>query len=249
MNLLVPMAGPDLFRERGLAYAKSLLEIGDRPLIQRVIDNLACLEPKRLVFVIRRDDDDRFHLGEVLRRLDSNCVVLRAEANTSGAACTALLAIEHIDTDDELVIANGDQLFNYDLRLATADLRERSLDGGTIVFDAVHPRWSYVRLDANDLVIEAAEKRPISRWATAGFYYFRRGRDFVSAAMEMIRKSAHTNGGYYICPAFNQMVLAGARIGVHVIAKSAYTSFALPEDVEAAAGIFSSGIGHAARTT
>ena len=53
------------------------------------------------------------------------------------------------------------------------------MDGGVIVFDSVHPRWSFVRVDKAGFVIETAEKRPISRLATAGFYYFRRGADFV----------------------------------------------------------------------
>jgi dTDP-glucose pyrophosphorylase len=232
MNVLVPMAGPDPYRERGAAYCKSLLDVGGNPLIQCVHENLAELGPARMIFVVRREDDDRFHLREVVRRLDPRCIVLRVEAATAGAACTALLAVEHIDADDELVIANGDQLFAYDLRLALADYRARGLDAGTVAFDSVHPRWSYVRVDAGGLVVEAAEKRPISRWATAGFYYFRLGSDFVRAVMDMIRKGAHTNGGYYVCPAFNQMVLRGARIGIHPIPKAAYTSLALPEDAE-----------------
>jgi dTDP-glucose pyrophosphorylase len=230
LNLLVPMAGPDPYRERGAAYCKSLLDVGGQPLVQRVHENLASLRPDRLIFVVRKEDDDRFHLREVLRRLDPACIVLRAEATTAGAACTALLAIEHLDVDDEVVIANGDQLFGYDLRLVLGDFRGRGLDAGSVVFDSVHPRWSYVRVNEEGLVVEAAEKRPISRWATAGFYYFRRGQEFARAAMEMIRKGAHTNGGYYVCPAFNEMVLKRARIGIHPIPKAAYTSMALPED-------------------
>jgi hypothetical protein len=38
----------------------------------------------------------------------------------------------------------------------------------------------------------------------------------------MIRKDAHVNGRYYICPAFNELVLDGARIGAHHIPVDRY---------------------------
>jgi hypothetical protein len=143
-----------------------------------------------------------------------------------------LLAIEHIEPERELVIANGDQVFACDLGAAVADFRRRDLDGGTLVFDSVHPRWSFVRLGADGLVTEAAEKRPISRHATAGFYYFKRGGAFVRAAQAMIRKDAQVNGAFYVCPAFNEMILRHARIGTYPIPRESYISLATPQNLE-----------------
>ena len=91
MNILVPMAGPDdAFKEKGFHYCKSLIEIDGKPVIQRVHENLATIENARQIFVIRKDEDDRFHLGEVLRLLNPANVIIRAESMTAGAACTAL---------------------------------------------------------------------------------------------------------------------------------------------------------------
>jgi dTDP-glucose pyrophosphorylase len=81
-------------------------------------------------------------------------------------------------------------------------------------------------------VIEAAEKRPISRYATAGVYYFRQGKAFVQAAMEMIKKDAHTNGIFYVCPTFNELILEQAKIGVYKISRDSYFSIATPEGVQ-----------------
>ena len=234
MNILIPMAGPDdAFRDKGFRYCKSLIELHGKPMLQRVYESLTPIHDGRYVFVIRKEDSDRFHLSDVIRLLNPQNVVLQTQGATAGAACTALLAIEHIDSDDELLITNADQLFTVDLNAVIDDFRSRSLDAATIVFESIHPRWSYVRLDERELVVEAAEKRPISRLATAGFYYFRRGRDFTSAAMEMIRKDAHVDGHFYICPTFNEMILRQARIGVHRIAASDYISLARPEDIVA----------------
>jgi hypothetical protein len=101
-----------------------------------------------------------------------------------------------------------------------------------VVFDSVHPRWSFVKTDGDDMVIEAAEKRPISRNATAGVYYFRKGRFFVEAAKAMIKRDASVNGGYFVCPSLNEMVLAQMRVGVERIRREQYISLATPQSVE-----------------
>lgn len=233
MTVLVPMAGPDPYRERGAAYCKALLDVGGEPLIQRVQANLACLGADRRVFVVRAEDDDRFYLGEVLRRLDPECLVLRAEAATAGAACTALLAVEHIDNEGELVIANGDQLFAYDLKLAVADFRARGLDAGTVVFDAVHPRWSYVRRDREGWVCEVAEKREISAEATVGVYNVRRGKDLLWAIDEMVARDLRVNGEFYVAPAYNLLIARGQKVaayGVGAVGAGMY-GLGVPEDL------------------
>lgn len=233
MIIVLPTAGgDDAFKERGFPYCKPLTEIHGKPMIEHVWSSLAPLSANRHVFVIRREDARRAYLADVLRLMDPGCAIITAEGPTAGAACTALLAIEQIDPDRELVISNGDQVLTCDLAAAVSDFRKRDLDGGTLVFDSVHPRWSFVRIDENGLVTEAAEKRPISRHATAGFYYFKRGGDFIRAAQEMIRKDAHVNGSFYVCPVFNEMILRHGRVGVYHISRSAYVSLATPQNVE-----------------
>ena len=233
MNVLIPIAGKDeQFQRHGFAFTKPLVEIDGRSLIEHAWECLRPLEPRRFLFIIRKDDQLRFNLGDMLTLLEPNAQIVCAEEQTAGAACTALLAIEHLLNDEELVIANGDQVFTTSVREAVDDFRERNLDAGTIVIDSVHPRWSFVKLGADDLVVEAAEKRPLSRLATAGFYYFRRGRDFVTAAQSMIRKGASVNGAYFVCPTFNELILTGARIGTFQIPRDRYISLATPQAVE-----------------
>ena len=102
------------------------------------------------------------------------------------------------------------------------DFAERKLDAGTIVFHSIHPRYSYVALDENNFVIEAAEKKPISQHATTGFYWFARGSDFVSACKSMIEKDSHLNNNFYICPVLNELILIQQKIGVYPIKNHHY---------------------------
>jgi NDP-sugar pyrophosphorylase family protein len=233
MKVILPMAGGDeAFRKAGFPFAKPLIEIAGRPLFEHAFAPLRAIPGARFVFVIRKEDDLRFHLGEVLRLIDPAGRVIRAEGETAGAACTALLAVEAIDPEEELLIANADQILDFDVAATIARLRGRGLDAGTVVFDSVHPRWSFVKTDAEGLVIEAAEKRPISRNATAGVYWYRQGRFFVEAAKAMIAKGASVNGGFFVCPTFNELILAQRRIGVERIERGQYVSLASPQAVE-----------------
>jgi len=236
MNVLVLMAGDSQrFEEAGYPFPKNLVEIDGLPLVERVA---GCLRPlidegARPVFVMRRSEADVFHTDDVVRLLVPEATVVTVPNLESGAACTALLAIDHIAREEPLLIYNGDQIVTRDLSGIVRDFVSRDLDGGVVVFPAVHPRWSYVRTGPDGLVVEAAEKRPISRLATAGTYYFRRGGDFLDATMAMIRKDAHVQGRFFVCPAYNEMVLRQLRIGVHEIDRSEYLSLATPQGVTA----------------
>jgi dTDP-glucose pyrophosphorylase len=234
LNVLILMSGSSqAFKDAGFAYPKNLVEIAGQPLLQRVLDRLAPLKEieARFICVLRQDENAKHHTAAVIHLIDPGAKVIELRGNTSGAACSALMAVDHIDNDDPLIIVNGDQLLDVNLVQVVKGFRAKRLDGGIVVFEDVHPRWSFVKTDDNGRVIETAEKRPISRLATAGCYYFGKGSDFVLAATEMIKKDAHVNGLFYVCPAFNELVLRQRNIGVHQIARSAYRSLAAPSDV------------------
>ena len=222
------------FKDAGYAYPKNLVEIGGKPLVQRVLEHMRPLQSlgARLVCVLRHDENRKHHTGAVIHLIEPTAEVVELNADTSGAACSALMAVEHVNNAHPLIIVNGDQLLlDIDLVSVVRDFQQRSLDGGVIVFEDIHPRWSFVKCDEQGLVVETAEKRPISNLATAGFYYFAKGSDFVLAATEMIKKDAQVGGLFYICPAYNELILRQRRIGVHVISRQSYRSLAAPSDV------------------
>lgn len=236
MKILVPMAGPSqVFDDAGYAYPKNLVEIDGRPLLEHVLGRLRPLVElgAELICLVREEESRRFHTADAIRLLYPAATVLEIPSLESGAACSALLAIDRIARDEPLLVSNGDQVVDADLLAICDAFAGAGLDGGVVVFDAVHPRWSYVKTDASGLVIEAAEKRPISRLATAGTYWYRRGGDFLDAVMSMILKDASVEGRYFICPAFNEMILRQARIGTQAIERERYHSLATPQGVVA----------------
>lgn len=235
LNVLILMAGPGgNFEREGYAFPKNLFELSGKPLIEHVLQGLDSLQrfDPRLICAVKKEENDRFYTASVIQLVRPGALVYTVNGDTAGAACTALLGVEHINSDDPLIIVNGDQLLDVDLAQVVEGFEQRGLDGGILVFEGVHPRWSFVKCGPDGLVVEAAEKRPISNLATAGFYYFRKGCDFVAAAMDMIRKDAEVGGLFYVCPAFNELILRQKRIGVCLIDKSQYFPLTSPKEVK-----------------
>ncbi|MDD3150916.1 MAG: glycosyltransferase family 2 protein [Candidatus Gastranaerophilales bacterium] len=233
MRVLVLLAGSsEQFFNKGFNYPKYLIEILGKPMIEHVIDNLKTIKNAQFTFVTLKDDCRKFHLDNVINLLIPDAKVIQIEKIAKGAACSALLAIEDIDNDKSLLIINGDQIIDIDISDAINKFKKDDLDGGIITFNSVHPRWSYVRLDEKGYVIETAEKRPISMFATSGAYYFKNGHDFVNAAMKMIEKDANVNDLYYICPSYNEMILNQALIGTYHIEREKYLSLASVDGVK-----------------
>lgn len=181
--------------------------------IERIIEACASLDAT-LIFAVREEDIRRHRIDSVIRIADSEAHVVPVSGDTSGAPCTALLCSHLISEDDELLILNGNDFLNAEYSEIISGFRSRSLDAGVVCFRSLHPRYSYMRVNDEGLVVEASEKCPISRHATAGFYWFRCGKDFISAAQDMIRKDAHIEGRFFISLTFNELILKQKRIGL-----------------------------------
>ena len=233
INILIPLGGKsDFFNSAEYVYPRSLIEISGKTMIQRIIENYAEIDEKHFIFVINQEDCDRYHLDSILRLLtDSKCDIVKLSGQTRGAVCSALMAVEMINNHNVLIVANGDQVIESSLADITKYFQKEELDAAVITFESVHPKWSYVRVDKNNKVVESAEKRPLSKNAIAGFYYFSNGKDFVTAAMQSIAKDAHVNEVFYISPVLNELVLAGKNIGHYLIEAAMYHSFYSPAKI------------------
>lgn len=232
LNIVIPIAGPDK-DPANTGYIRSLQEIQRKTIIQYAFESLQTIQASSFVVVMKRKDVNHFHLDNVVKLLRPEAKVIIAEGETMGAACTCMLAVDQLDMDAPLLITGGDQLLTVPTNQIIKDFMERGLDGGVAIFDDIHPRWSFVKLDEKGFVVEAAEKRPISRNATAGFYYFKKASYFFEAAQNMICKNAAVNGSFFVCPVFNEMILRQMTIGTYCIEKDQYYSFSHDSGIEA----------------
>ena len=190
-----------------------LVESNGEILVERFVRACNGLDAK-LVFAVRGPDLKRFRIDSVIGLAAPGSAIVPIAGETQGAACTALICVKHIDPEEELLILNSNEFLDIDYKAAVEGFRKAEYDAAVVTFHSIHPRYSYVLLDDDGLIVEAAEKHPISRHATAGFYWFKRGADFVAAAQAMIRQDAQVDGKFFISLVFNELVLQQKRMGV-----------------------------------
>lgn len=221
-NILVLAAGPSELTTQDGGYPLCLTEIDGTPLLERIVANTLGIEDAHYVYALLDEHVDRFHLGHVAQLITPNASIVRVPANTQGSACTALLAAAGLEGDAELLVISANELVDVDLAEVVATFRSHNFDGGTITFRSVHPRYSYVRLNAEGLVSQATQQIPISQTATAGIFWFRRTADFVDAVKNLIRKNAGAGGKFFVAPSFNELVLQQKRVGIFSIDNDRY---------------------------
>jgi dTDP-glucose pyrophosphorylase len=234
MNVVVMLAGSSKdFTKNGIKYPKLLTEINGRTMIEIVLEGLKSLmtHENNIIFMVDKLENDRYYLGDIIKLVLPESHVITIEGETSGAALTSLLAVEYIDEEMPLALINGDQLLDHDENDCIEYFQQHNADAGVIVFNSYHPRWSYVKINKDGLVCEAAEKKPISNNATTGFYYYKKASDYIKYAKSMILKGGDVKGVFYVCPVFNEMILDQKKILPYQIDLKKYHSFMSPEKV------------------
>jgi NDP-sugar pyrophosphorylase family protein len=224
MILVVPMAGAgSRFAKAGYIKPKPFIDVDGQPMIKRVLDTLPKCDKIILISLHQWTEEEQ---RQVLGSID-NIQVINLHELTDGAVRTVLMAKEYIDNDDELIIANSDQLISFDHQ--QFDEMRNNSDGIIFTFRADHPKWSYVKIE-NEVVTKVVEKEVISNDATCGVYYFRKGSDYVRAAEEMIRINMRVNGEFYNAPVYNLLIEEGKVIRPFLV--SEMHGLGTPEDLE-----------------
>jgi len=208
MNILIPMAGEgSRFLKEGFQFPKPLIDVNGKPMIQRVVENMN-YDNAHYIFLVRKSHIEKYEglVGTLEQITNKRTSIVNVESLTEGAACTALLAEELINSDEDLLIANSDQIIEYEPQNFQLLKDMTNVDGIVFTFEAVHPKWSFAKIDSKGFITEIAEKKPISNIATCGIYWFRKGKDFVQYAKNMINKNLRVNNEFYIAPVYNEMI-------------------------------------------
>ena len=140
VNIIIPMAGKgQRFIEAGYNVPKPLLNLGDKPIIEYIIKTMR-MPHSQFVFIVRQDHCDEANLG---------------------AICTVLLAKEHFDDDNPVIIKDCDQIINWNPRAFMEFVLRRNADGAIVNIHTDRPNYSFSRIDSKGRIIETAEKNVI----------------------------------------------------------------------------------------
>lgn len=225
IHVVVPMAGlGSRFAHAGYTVPKPFIQVFDKPMIQWVIDNMkvhpeiyggTTVETRwslKFHFIVQQAHLDAYNFDELCKSCDLDYTITPIISVTEGAACSVLLAKEHINNGEPLVIVNSDQFLEWDQNEFYRALCNDAYDGCISVFEQNDPtdiKWSYSKTDSKGIVIEVAEKKYISNWATTGIYGWAHGSDYVRYAEQMILKNIRVKNEFYVCPVYNEAISEG----------------------------------------
>lgn len=230
LKIILPLAGSsELFQKAGFLYPKPLIDVKGKPMIEWVIESTrSIVVPSQIIFIIKEEDSNTYHLDNTLKLLDSNCEIVKLKKDTKGGLCSVLMAIDLIDEDDSILILNSDQIIDEKLSLFHDFWEQKNSDVGIVTFKSVHPRWSYA-LTEEDAIIQTAEKNPISNQAIAGYYYFNSAKHFFECAFQTIINDVQKYGMFYISPVINEFILRNKKVHYYQITNEQYHSFYSPK--------------------
>ena len=226
MNIIIPLLKLKNFNLESYSYPVILTELNGNPLIHYLISNIKCIKgDKNVIFILSRKDCLKFKIDSVVNVLYPEAKTLILNDIPRGAPCTILMASDYIEKNNKLLILNADQYFNCDLN-KKIDLINNSFDLGVLYFEAIHPRWSYILFeDDKRTIVRSEEKKPISKNAIAGFYYFKNFDIFFNSACKSIENEDELEGIIYTSSLINQAILLGYKAGGIKVKNSDYYSF------------------------
>jgi len=231
MNILIPMAGEGTrFPKDTYKIPKPLIDIQGLPMIQRAVESLNL--PGKYHFVVRKDSYYD-QVCTLLHKVLPDPKIISVEETTEGPAASCLLFKNFIDNEEELVIANCDQIMWWDADLFLTTARYYKYDGVVVTYSTTTPKNSYAKIDHNGFVVDIKEKEVISDISLNGIHYWRKGKYFVQSAEFMIKQNDRApNGEFYVGPSYNHMICSGLKVGIHHIPNWQHNPVGVPEDLK-----------------
>lgn len=210
MRIIVPMAGMGKrMRPHTLTVPKPLIPIAGKPIVQRLVEDIAkvCQEPIEEVAFIIGDFGK-----EVEERLIKIAESVGAKGTIAyqdkplGTAHAILCAKEALRGN--VVVAFADTLFKADFKLDT------SAEGTIWVQKVEDPRpFGVVKLDADGSITDFVEKPQefVSDLAIIGIYYFKDGEYLRNELQYLLDNDIKDKGEYQITNALENMKNKGSK--------------------------------------
>lgn len=230
MNILIPMAGlGSRFPSHQYSMPKPLIEVRGKPMIAMAIESLDL--DGNYLFVIAKTKFTSLVKDTIQAILPKNSEFIEIDYLTEGPATSALLFKDKINNQSELVIANCDQIMEWNSKNFIHNVR--LYDGAVVTYHTDTIKNSYARLDNKGFVKEIREKEVISNVSLNGIHYWKQGAFFAQSAEKMIQMEDRApNGEFYIGPTYNYMIQDGLKVGIYHIPNQQHNPVGVPEDLE-----------------
>ena len=211
MKIIVPMAGMGKrMRPHTHTTAKPLLPIAGKPIVQRLVEDLAAVAGEaveEVAYVVnpafgKKVEDELVAIAEQVGAKGT----IHYQKEALGTAHAILCAESALN--GRIIVAFADTLFRADLKL------DKDCDGVIWVNKVDDPRpFGVVKLDDQGIITEFVEKPQefVSDLAIIGIYYFADGEYLRKEMQYLIDNDIKDKGEYQLTNAMENMKQKGAR--------------------------------------
>jgi glucose-1-phosphate thymidylyltransferase len=211
MKIIVPMAGMGKrMRPHTHTTAKPLLPIAGKPIVQRLVEDLAAVagEPvEEVAFIVhpafgKKVEEELLGIATAIGSKGS----IHYQQEALGTAHAILCAEKALN--GRVIVAFADTLFRAQLKL------DKDCDGVIWVNKVDDPKpFGVVKLDGNGIITEFVEKPQtfVSDLAIIGIYYFADGEYLRKEMQYLIDNDIKDKGEYQLTNAMENMKCKGAR--------------------------------------
>ena len=208
MNVIIPLAGPDLYSKRfGL---RPLYVLEGLPLLMHIRDSrpwLATSAGTELLFVLRKETglaDLKSYISEYF----PGSKLVELSNPTKGALLSAACGIGVFSNPTlPLCIDLADIVYTADFSPETIFQTHPEISGILPWFSSNDACYSYLEI-CDNWVVRTREKEVISAHASAGTYFFRDTCTFLSALQYSLERSS----GFFVCPSFNGLINESSKV-------------------------------------
>ena len=237
-NFIIPMGGEGKrFRDSKFKKPKFMIKTKNKTLLEWAIQSLPLDFSHKIFFIIRNEDEQNFGVKEFIKKImiekyaNKKFEVQVLEKNTRGQAETVLSCKKEIDNNRPLVIFNNDTYFKSTrLKSRLLSMKNQNIDGILGIFNANDPKYSFVEIDNEGIVVRTKEKEVISNFASTGLYVFSKGSDFVKSAEYAIEKNILSKNEFYISELYNFLIKNGKKFTIDFADE--FIALGTPEDIK-----------------
>jgi len=174
MNIIIPLCGKgERFSKDGYKEPKPLIPVFNKTMIENVLDNIETTINDK-IFIIYNKIFDEYNYSNILIQKYPNIFLINLKKETSGAAETIFLGINHIFNNyqyhQKTILLDCDTFYTTDI-ITIFRNSTNNMVFYTKNYD-INPIYSYIELDDNSNILRIEEKHKISDNANTGAYAF-----------------------------------------------------------------------------
>ena len=204
------------FSQSGYQLPKYMLNVDGKTIIQHIIE----LYPKdsNFIFIVNDKNASNTNIIEILENFDiPNKKIKVISSHKLGPVYTVSHVFDWIDDDEQVIVNYCDFSIYWDYKDFEKFVNNTKCEGCVICYTGFHPHmlgddnYAFCKTNESNKILEVREKQPftdnkMSEFASAGNYYFRKGKYIKKYFRRMMDADVNLNGEYYVSLIYNFLI-------------------------------------------